>query len=163
MYLSYSSAQNVSMSTKGIISPNWSTEFDLYKLSLFRVPQSFLFKFSSLTKFLRFFGWVKRSLRLLDPFSPALYLLLKKFTGLPNGLFIWWVSLENKMFKFKGTRWDTRKIKLKIRKKWRWVILWEQTLLKWNLVVERFLAQIRFLCLLILLIIYQVSRFFCHR
>ena len=37
-----------------IISPNWSTEFDLYKLSLFRVPQSFLFKFSSLTRFLRF-------------------------------------------------------------------------------------------------------------
>ena len=163
MYLSYSSARNVSMSTKVIISPNWSTEFDLYKLSLFRVPQSFLFKFSSLTKFLRFFGWAKRSLRLLDLFSPALYLLLKKFTGLPNGLFIWWVSLENKMFKFKGTRWDTRKIKLKIRKKWRWVILWEQTLLKWNLVVERFLAQIWFLCLLIFLIIYQVSRFFCHR
>ena len=82
------------MSTKGKISPNWSTEFDLYNLSLFRVPQSFLFKFSSLTKFLRFFGWAKRSLRLLDLFSPALYLLLKKFTGLPNGLFIWWVSLE---------------------------------------------------------------------
>ena len=52
MYLLYLSAQNFPLSAKGLIFPNWSTEFD--KLSLFRVPQSFYNKFSSLTKFMRF-------------------------------------------------------------------------------------------------------------
>ena len=52
MYLLYLSVQNFPLSAKGLISPNWYTEFD--KLSLFRVPQSFPYKFSSLTKFLQF-------------------------------------------------------------------------------------------------------------